>query len=373
MKKKLYSQVLLFILLFVASTFTLQSQTKVNKVNKKVNKSWLEMIQDPNVNFYAAQNAFNAYWQGRTDYKGNGYKVFKRWEYINKSRVLPNGKLQSPDFVKKEFNKYMSKQVGVNKSLNGTWSIVGPTQYFINNTGQPTGMGRINAIAFHPTDANTIYIGAPSGGIWKTTNGGTTWENLANNLPKLGVSSILIHPTDPNIIYIGTGDRDAGDAPGIGVFKSINGGTTWTQINSTMGNVTVGDMIMHPSDPNIILAATSGGVYKTTNGGTTWSLKSTANNYKDIQFKPGDPTIVYAVRITTPSRFYRSTNTGDTWTQITSGIPTVDIGSRMVIGTSAANPACVYLVQIKSADGTFANLLRSTDSGFKFRIHVNLT
>lgn len=369
MKNKFYSLSFLFLMLFFFGIGNAQSQNKVKTTTKKApDKSWLEMIQDPNVNFYAVQNAFNSYWQGRTDYKGNGYKVFKRWEYINESRVLPNGKLQSSDYVKKEFDKYMSKQAGVNKSANGTWSIVGPSQYFINNTGQPTGMGRINAIAFHPTDANTIYIGAPSGGIWKTTNGGTTWENLANNLPKLGVSSILIHPTDPNIIYIGTGDRDANDAPGIGVYKTIDGGNTWTQINNTMGNVIVGDMIMHPSDPNTILAATSGGIYKTTNAGATWSLKSGANNYKDIQFKPGDPTVVYAVRITTPSRFYRSTNTGDTWTQVTSGIPTSGIGSRMVIGATPANPDYVYLVQIKSTDGTFAGLLRSTDAGLNFSV-----
>jgi len=327
---------------------------------------WLERMQEPDVNFYDLQSSFYRYWSGRSDYKGNGYKVFKRWEYINESRVLPDGKLQSPDFVLKEYKRYMSANDGV-KSAAGNWSISGPTQYFINNTGQPTGMGRINAIAFHPTDVNTIYIGAPSGGIWKTTNGGGTWENLTGNLPKLGVSSILVHPTNPDIVYIGTGDRDGGDAPGIGVFKTVDGGITWNQINNTMGNVIVGDMLMHPSDPEIIIAATSTGIYKTTNGGATWSLTSTfGHNIKDIQFKPGDPSVVYAVRITTPSRFYRSTNTGDTWTQITTGIPSTGIGSRMVIGTSPANPSCVYLVQIKSADGTFANFLRSTDAGLSF-------
>ncbi|MBK7214891.1 MAG: PKD domain-containing protein [Bacteroidales bacterium] len=353
---------LLFTILWTQKSF---SQVAAPVENQSAGKSWLEMIQDPNVNFYEAKSAFNKYWANRTDHKGNGYKVFKRWEYINEARVLPDGKLQAPEYVMNEFNKYMSKFDGPS-SASGNWTIQGPTQYVINNTSQPTGMGRVNAIAFHPTDVNTIYIGAPSGGIWKTTNGGGSWENLANNLPKLGVSSILIHPVDPNIIYIGTGDRDGGDAPGIGVFKTINGGITWNQINNTMGDVTVGDMLMHPSDPNTILVATNVGIYKTTNGGATWALKSGAYNFKDIQFKPGDPTVVYAVRITTPSRFYRSTNTGDSWTQITSGLPTTGIGSRMVIGTSPANPNCVYLVQIKLADGTFANLLRSNDAGLSF-------
>jgi PKD repeat protein/photosystem II stability/assembly factor-like uncharacterized protein len=359
--------------LFLLTEFGIQqslAQSVTDSDNYSESKDWLRMIQDPNVNFFEAQSSFYKYWAHRKDYKGNGYKVFKRWEYINETRVLPDGKLPSPEHVMSEFNKYMA---GLDKPLSssGNWSIIGPTSYPINNTGQPTGMGRINAIAFHPTDVNTIYIGSPSGGIWKTTNGGASWENLANNLPKLGVSSILIHPVDPNIIYIGTGDRDGGDAPGIGVFKSTNGGSTWTQINNTMGNVIVGDMLMHPSDPNTILAATSGGIFKTTNGGATWALKSGAYNFKDIEFKPGDPSVVYAVRITTPSRFYRSANTGDSWTQITSGIPTTNIGSRMVIGTSPANPSYVYLVQIQAADETFANLLRSVDAGLSFTTMSN--
>jgi photosystem II stability/assembly factor-like uncharacterized protein len=337
-------------------------QTASPTTSEYSDDDWLGMIQDPNVNFYKAQEAFNKFWEGRTDYKGNGWKVFKRWEYINETRVLPDGKLQAPGYVFDEFEKYMDY---AGKSASGNWIIQGPTTYLGNNTGQPTGMGRVNAIAFHPSEVNTIFVGSPSGGFWKTTDGGTSWTNLSNNLPTIGVSSILIHPTTPDIIYIGTGDRDASDALPMGVFKSTDGGSTWTQMNNTMGDVTVGVMLMHPSDPNTILAATSGGIYKTSNGGSTWSLK-TSGNFKDIKFKPGDPTVVYAVKIETPSEFYRSSDTGDTWGQITSGIPTTGIGSRMVIGVSAANSNYVYLVQIKSSDKTFAGMLLSTNSGVSF-------
>lgn len=338
--------------------------------NTYAEDDWLGMIQDPDVNFYKAQEAFYKYWEGRTDYKGNGYKIFKRWEYINEPRVLDNGQLQAPGYILSEYDKYIM-EVEAAKSASGNWSLVGPSSYPINNTSQPTGMGRINAIAFHPTDANTIYIGAPSGGFWKTTNGGSSWTNLSSDLPKLGVSSILIDPVDPDIIYIGTGDRDGGDAPGIGVFKSIDGGLTWDQMNNTMGDVTVGAMLMHPSDEETIIAATSGGIYKTTDGGQTWAAKLSPGNFKDLQFKPGDPTVVYAAYYATSigARFYRSSNTGDSWTHITSGIPdggSADAGARFVIGVSADEPTYVYLVQIKASDKTFRNLLRSTDSGLSF-------
>jgi photosystem II stability/assembly factor-like uncharacterized protein len=362
MKRIGYFPGLLALLIVQLLFFNADAQAPKTGKNPAGDKSWLEMIQDPDVNFYEAQSAFDKYWENRTDYKGNGWKVFKRWEYINQSRVLPDGKLQAPGYVANIYYKYMKD---ADKSPSGIWSLQGPSAYVGNNTAQPTGMGRINAIAFHPSDANTIFIGSPSGGFWKTTDGGASWTNLSGNLATLGVSSILIHPANPNIIYIGSGDRDAKDAIPMGVFKTTDGGVTWTQINSAMGNVTVGAMVMHPSDPNTIIAATSGGIFKTTNGGNTWSQKATGN-FKDLHFKPGDPAIVYAVRIVTPSQFYRSTDGGDSWAQVTSGIPTAGIGSRMVMGVSPANPAYVYLLQIKSSDATLANILRSTDSGLSF-------
>lgn len=331
---------------------------------------WFMMMQDETVKFEDTRKAFYQAWGDRTDYKGNGWKVFKRWEYINESRVLPDGRLQQAGYVRDEYNRAI-KEAGPNRSASGNWTLVGPSEYPVNATDQPTGMGRVNAIAFHPADANTIYIGSPSGGIWKSTDDGSTWINLSSNIPTLGVSSILIDPADPDIIYIGTGDRDAADAPGIGVYKSTDGGSTWTSSSTGMGNKTVGMMIMHPSDPNTIIAATSGGVYKTTDGGATWTAKLSPGNFKDIKFKPGDPSIVYAIYTSASigARFYRSSNTGENWTHITSGIlnaGTAAAGARMVIAVTEANPAYVYLVQIQQTTRTFQAMIRSTDSGMNF-------
>lgn len=317
---------------------------------------WIRMMQDQGVSFHATQSAFEKYWSGRTDYKGNGWKVFKRWEYINELRVQPDGKLRPPGYLLNETEKY--KETHPSRSLNGTWSLIGPVTLPANNTSQPNGLGRVNCLAFHPTDANVFYAGSPSGGIWKTADGGTTWSVLISNLPSIGVSAILLHPTDENLILIGTGDRDAADAPGIGVYKSTDGGSTWTSTSTGMGNKTVGMLMRHPADPNIILAATSGGIYKSTDGGSNWTLKSSnSNHYKDIRFKPGDPTIVYA---TQGGKFYLSTNTGDSWTQVTSGVIN---GSRLVIGVSPNQPDWVYLLQ---TNGPFAGLLKSTNSGQSF-------
>jgi len=317
---------------------------------------WVKMMQDPDANFHATQSAFEKYWAGRTDHKGNGWKVFKRWEYIHKDMVQADGKLPRPNAIALEDERYRSTHSP--QSQSGNWTLVGPVALPSNSTGQPNGLGRINAIAFDPSSPTTYYIGSPSGGLWKTTDGGSTWSVLITNTPSLGVSSILIHPTNTSQILIGTGDRDGGDSPGMGVYKSTDGGTTWNASNTGMGNSTVGMMIRNPADPNFILAATSSGIYKSTDGGATWVKKSSnSNNYKDIKFKPTDQSIVYA---TENGKFYRSVNTGDSWVQITSGVIT---GSRLAIGISPNQPSTVYLVQ---TNGPFAGLLKSTDSGNTF-------
>jgi len=219
------------------------------------------MMQDPEANFNETVSAFEQYWEGRTIEKGGGWKPFKRWQAFMETRVKADG----------------------SKPANG--------------------LGRINAIGFHPTNGNTIFVGTPQGGLWKTTNNGNTWSSNTDALPTLGVSAVIINPDEPQTMYLGSGDRDASDAPGLGVFKSYDGGTTWFQSNSGMGNRTVGKMLFSPVDTNIIFAATSGGIYKTTNGGANWSLKSSNSNFKDIRFKPTSSTVMYA---TASGSFYRS-------------------------------------------------------------------
>ena len=317
---------------------------------------WVRMMQNPDASFHATQSAFEKYWEGRTNYQHNGWKIFKRWEYIQQFRVGRDGKLPKPAAVLNEYNRYLESDRPA--SLNGNWTQLGPVSLPANNTSQPNGMGRINGVAFHPTDPNIIYVGTPSGGLWKTTNGGNTWTVLTSSTPTLGVSSILVNPANPDLILIGTGDRDATAAPGMGVFRSTDGGNTWVPSNTGIETATVGMMLMHPADPNIILAATSKGIFKSINGGLTWINKSGDNyNYKDLRYKPGNPSIVYA---TSEGWFYRSADNGETWTHITSGILT---GSRIVIGVSQNQPLFVYLLQ---TDGPYKGLLLSVDSGLTF-------
>src|ERR1039457_2432390 len=120
---KLLVTVLLFFLLRSSATAQLQ---KTSVVDSTQNRDWIEMMQDPNVRFHDVQNVFYKYWKNRTDHKGNGWKVFKRWEYINEPRVLPDGKLQPPDYVRNEYIRYMNNS-DAPLSPSGSWTLVGPT------------------------------------------------------------------------------------------------------------------------------------------------------------------------------------------------------------------------------------------------------
>ncbi len=314
---------------------------------------WIEMMQDQSVNFYDVQKAFNAYWKDRKITRSNGWKQFKRWEWWTGRHIYPDGSRFEPDKTYKAYMAYIKTHPDA-KLSNADWLNLGPIH--IPSKGYE-GLGRINAIAFHPTNPDIVYIGAPAGGFWKFDASTGEWTSTTDDLPSLGVSSIIVDWNNTNRIFIGTGDRDAGDAPGIGVFRSLDGGLTWEQWNNGMGNMVVGRLLQHPSNPDVIYAATSGGIYKTTDGGANWSqIKS--GNFKDIVFRPSSPNILYAGG---NGNFYRSVDEGASWQQITNGIPS---GSRSVIAVTPADPMYVYC--LLSNGDSFKGLYRSMDGGTTF-------
>lgn len=315
---------------------------------------WISMMQDPDANFFATQEAFEKYWDNRPITRGCGWKVFKRWEYMMRDRVSPEGVKPAPDVTYRAYTEYIRNI----RSSAGDWTSLGPAFIPLPGPAGYEGLGRLNNIAFHPTDQFKWYVAAPSGGMWMTSNGGSTWETHTDTLPTLGVSAVVVDYSNPNILYIGTGDRDAGDAPGLGVFKSTDGGYTWFQSTLGLGEKTVGEILMHPTNHLILLAAANGGIYRSTDGGANWSF-SASGNFKDIDFKPNDPNIVYAAA---GANFYRSTNNGVSWAQITSGLTG---GQRGTIAVTPANPDYVYFVQSNNSSG-FKGLYRSTDAGLNF-------
>ena len=325
-------------------------------------QEWVKMMEDPNANFYDIQRSFNAYWEGRTVEKGKGWMPYKRWEYFMEPRVYPTGIKPDPERASRVFLEYLRTHNGSLESAN--WTSLGPSAWVNGNSGYNPGLGRINGSAVHPTNSNTIFVGSPSGGLWKTTDGGATWNTTTDNLSLIGATSIVVHPTTPNTMYMATGDGDASiNYYSIGVLKSTDGGNTWnpTGLNWTVTQSRrISKLLIHPTNPSILLAATSIGIYKTVDAGVTWT-QSTTGSFKDIEFKPGDPTTVYA----SGSQFYKSTNTGDSFSLITSGLPTSGV-YRMAIGVSSANSSYVYILACNNTNYGFLGVYRSIDSGITF-------
>ncbi len=324
-------------------------------------QQWLDesILNKENPNFFEMRDAFETYWKDKKIEKGKGFKPFKRWEWFWETRVGQDGSFPDRSIIWEESKRKPSQSANRNMPP-ANWTSLGPN----SSGGGYGGVGRINCVAFHPTDANTFWVGSPGGGLWKTTNGGTSWTSNTDDLPVLGVSSIVIHPTDPNIMYLGTGDGDGWDTYSVGVLKSTDGGATWntTGLNWTnQFNRVIRKLIMDPDDVNHLMAATSDGIWRTTNAGANWSQVATATgNFVDIEANPSASTsIFYASK---DDKIYRSTNNGATWTLS----QTIAGAGRIALGVSAASSTTVIALASDGSTNGFLGLYRSTDSGVSF-------
>ena len=144
------------------------------------------------------------------------------------------------------------------------------------------GIGRINNVAFHPKHNDTIYAGAPAGGLWVSYDDGQSWQTFTDELTNIGVSDLAIDPVHPDTMYLATGDRDAADTYSFGLLKSTDGGVTWSSTGLSYNvnqNYRIGRVVVHPDSTNIVIAATNGGVYRSTNYGSTFTLERTGAFY----------------------------------------------------------------------------------------------
>ncbi len=365
------------ILLFVfALLLSVSIQAQFNE-----SAPWMKMLNTSNrssdnpLKFQQIVDAFNNYWLTHDkDQKGSGYKPFKRWEAYWSNFVKEDGTLPTSEelwdtyqLVQNQSQNLRSSNVLIDES---NWMPIGPFTH--TNTGSwSSGQGRVNVIVKDPNNPSTFYVGAPAGGIWKSTDAGLTWNTTTDNLPQIGVSGIAVDVNNSNIIYIATGDDDAGDSYSVGVMKSTDGGQTWNTTGLNPGNSpsSMNDIYMHPSNSNILWVATNSGVFKTTDAGVSWSNQNSLGgsngtaglNIKDIKIHPTNPDIIYAA---SSSRIYKSTNGGESFSLVSSGLPNNGV-SRYVIDVTPANPNVVYAL---AADNSynFLGLYKSSDSANSF-------
>jgi len=335
-------------------------------------QEYVRLMEDKNANFYEVQEAFYKYWENKPYERGKGWKQFKRWEYFMEPRINAQGIIPDPGKTWEEFQKFQKSfpsEKGNKSNKTSNWTPLGPTNW--NSIGWNPGIGRINTVAVDPNNSNVIYIGAPAGGCWKSTNGGNSWIPLTDTLASLGVSGIAIDPSNSNIIYLATGDGDGNDTYSIGVIKSIDGGNTWQSTGltwTTSQSRVMRKIIINPTNPSILFVATSNGIWKTTNGGGSWTSVRTGS-FKDIEFNPLNPNTIYAC---TNSSIYKSTAGGafNTFIPLTNGLPSNQVG-RFSIAVTPDDTNYVYALGTDPNDNGFYGLYRSTDAGNSFTLRAN--
>ncbi|WP_299363210.1 T9SS type A sorting domain-containing protein [Winogradskyella sp.] len=299
-----------------------------------------------------AESHFDSIGRGR----GTGYKPFKRWQYFAERAMDESGMLKLPEFYYNELENYnarINSEGLASKTQVGTWEDMGPT-YWDATSGWNPGVGRITSLAVEEGNQDHIIAGSETGGVWKSTDGGSTWTVLTDNLSNIDVYALTMDPSNNMTYYWGS--------TGGAIFKSTNGGSTWNLHSNLPGGI-VNKILVHPTNPLKMYASAQGsGLYKSVDGGLTWNsiyFISTITGY-DFEFKPGDPSTVYA----SGSAFYISTNDGLSFTQISgTGGDQFSSGVKM-IGVSANNPDVVYVVE--AAGNLFGALYVSSNSGSSF-------
>ncbi|MFT7380359.1 MAG: photosystem II stability/assembly factor-like uncharacterized protein, partial [Roseivirga sp.] len=251
----------------------------------------------------------------------------------------------------------------------------------------PFRAGRTVGAVGIPDQPNVFFIGVNNGGVWKTDDFGRTWNPIFDDAPTGSIGDLAVSPSDPNVIYVGTGeglhrpDLSVGD----GMFKSTDGGKSWSKIG--LDDIQqIARVIVHPTNPNIVFVAGLGhpyganemrGIFRSTNGGQSWEKVLYINHNTgsvQVEFDPTNPNVLYAdmwehqegpwenASFSGPnSGLYKSTDEGTSWKKLENGLPTAENGlGRIGIGISPSNPNRIYATVDARQNG---GIYRSDDAG----------
>lgn len=254
----------------------------------------------------------------------------------------------------------------------------------------PAGMsGRVADVVAAPSDPTIVYVGAATGGVWKSVNGGLNFEPVFDDEPVAAIGAIAIHPTDPDVVWVGTGEGNVRNSVSVGngIYRSRDGGRTWEHLGLE-ATERIHRIIIHPTDPNTVWVAAMGrewgeneerGVYRTTNAGRTWEKVLYVNERTgaaDLVIDPSNSEKLFAAMWEyrrwpwffnsggPGSGLHVSRDGGETWTRLTpdDGLPEGDLG-RIGLGVAASDPRIVYAYIEAEANALF----RSDDGGISWR------
>ncbi len=255
----------------------------------------------------------------------------------------------------------------------------------LRNIGPAVTGGRVSDFAVNPANPAEYYVATASGGLWKTTNSGVTWETSFDGEASYSLGDVTLDPNNTSVVWVGTGENNSqrSVAYGDGVYKSVDGGKSWNNVG-LKNSEHIGRILVDPRQSNTVYVAAQGplwskggdrGVFKTTDGGKTWENVleiSEHTGINDIVFDPSNPDVIYATsyqrrrHIWTlinggpESTIYKTVDGGKTWNKINKGLPGVDLG-RIGIAVAPSNSSKVYAI-VEAAEGK-SGFYQSTNGG----------
>lgn len=383
MIRHLASYLVLYIsLCFTTTSLSAQSKTEVKKSFEPY-PVYKAMMADNSINFYTVCDSAEAYFQ-RIDVsiKGSGYKQYLRWKDENEAKYAPSGNRMVDHFMPwKEYLRIKSEgQVQKQAQDNPTdnWQNLGPDTIGQITGHYAAGLGRVEFVEVNRSNQQQIYMGSRSGGLWRTDNGGASWEHHTDFLPASGVNAIAASPAHFDSVLINV--RMAGNGYSFGIYRSTDGGVNFTETAFNPANLGFGGLgsnfrinviKYHPTIPNLVFVGTNKGIFRSTNNLATWVQSNNSWDVQDIEFHPTDNNIVYLHENyywgSNRNKIMKSTNQGVNFSPLTD-LPGND-NAEINISVSPVCPNCVFAVSDNgfwksyNTGSSFLTFLNPTPSG----------
>ena len=231
----------------------------------------------------------------------------------------------------------------------GRWVSIGPRRMIAGNA--LGSVGKLSAIAIHPTQPNTLYVGALLSGVWKTTDLGANWQPVTDALPSLGIAGLAIDPTTPSRVYVATDSA--------GIFRSEDDGVSWTSLpGSPRAEVRWGVLLVHPTNRDVLYVTSAAGVHRSRDFGASWQLVLQGVRVTDLVMDVLSPDTLYAAQEGTGIQ--KTTDGGDNWTPLTNGLPAPGSLLHITLAICRTAPDNLY-TGFSTTSGL--KVFRTTDAG----------
>lgn len=340
------SNLSLFLILFLLLPIKISAQNEGSRItyereaaygspNDETLPLWVRKMYSADPNVSEVMQLYKEYYKTNEFVKTSHTQYYKRWirhvgPLIDKNGLIRPPSKEEQDRNANQFldNKTKAKKQIQTRGVTGAadWQSIGPFDFDKDAGGRShaPGAAHVYTLEKAPSNADILYCGTATAGVWKTINRGESWTNVTKNLPFTYCNAVEIHPTDPNIVWIGANDR---------IYKTTDGGTNWATIGDASFNAlshSIDDIALQPNNPSVLFVASDKGLYRSADGGNTFiriihSNSSTDSYFSEIEFKPNDANTIYVVQSSVAnkySEFYKSTDGGLTFTSM-SGWPVI--------------------------------------------------